>query len=96
MSKTKRRMKKRHEPHELNRNLHSNFYFNSLPLLYFLSTFPVCLTEMVCTDALEGQYALRQGSVRTFCRVCPRKIHQAFYKPANTYMSSIRMEIYHG
>jgi len=65
MSKTKRRMKKRHEPHELNRNLHSNFYFNSLPLLYFLSTFPVCLTERVCTDALEGQYGLSAGSVPT-------------------------------
>ena len=69
MSKTKRRMKKRHEPHELNRNIHSNFYFNSLPLLYFLSTFPVCLTERVCTDALEGLYVLRQGSVRTSPRV---------------------------
>jgi len=69
MSKTKRRMKKRHEPHELNRNLHSNFYFNSLPLLHFLSTFPVCLTERVCTGNAKDQWIPRQGSVRTLPRV---------------------------
>ena len=66
MSKTKRRMKKRHEPHELNRNLHSNFYFNSLPLLYFLSTFPikgpVRATQRVSTYFAEGQYVLFAGS----------------------------------
>ena len=65
MSKTKHRMKKRDK---LNRNLHSNFYFNSLPLLYSLSTFPikgsVRATQRVSTDFAEGQYVLFAGFPR--------------------------------
>lgn len=41
--------------------------------------FPCCPRKI--PDALEGQYVLRRGSVRTFCRACPHSkcIQRAFY-----------------
>jgi hypothetical protein len=70
MTKTKRPMTKRHEPHIQNSSLFTLLKFPCIAyliLLYSLSAFPVCLNEMVSTGNAEGQYALFAESVGLMC-----------------------------